>query len=165
MAHIPVNHPMRTLYRFLAALAGLYILIFGVVAVAKTHGNALFDQDHLQWVLGLRTNMAFGLISIVAGAIVVVGAIIGRNIDRFINLWGGLFFMVAGMLMLALLRTNANFLGFSMANCVVSFVIGTLLFSAGLYGRTGTLDEAHAEEANRRHHSAPAPGSIQAGRS
>ena len=46
--------------------------------------------------------------------------------------------MAVGMLMLGLLRTDANFLGFSMTNCIVSFVLGTIVFAAGLYGRTRT---------------------------
>ena len=69
------------------------------------------------WALGLRANPGFAVISIVAGAIILVCAMIGRNIDRYVNVVGGLFFMVVGMGMLLLMRTDANFLGFSMANC------------------------------------------------
>jgi hypothetical protein len=152
MSHIPVNHPLRTFYRVLATLAGLYVLIFGIVAFAKTRNESAFDQHHLAWVLGLRANMGFALISIVAGAIIIVSAVIGRNVDRFINIWGGCFFMAVGMAMLLLMRTNANFLGFSMSNCVVSFLIGTVLLAAGLYGKTGSADEARAEELARHHH-------------
>jgi uncharacterized membrane protein len=143
---------MRTFYRFLAVLAGLYILVFGVVAFAKTRNYGAFSQDHLRWALGLRGNMGFALISIVAGAIIVVCAVIGRNIDRFINIVGGIAFMVMGILMLILIRTDANFLGFSMVNCIVSFLIGSVLFAAGLYGKTGTAADAAAEEAVRHGH-------------
>jgi hypothetical protein len=138
MSHIPVNHPMRTFYRFLAALAGLYVLIFGIVAFAETRGNAAFSQSNLSWALGLRSNSGFAIISIVAGAIVLVCAVIGRNVDQFVNLAGGILFMLVGVGMLLLLRTNANFLGFSMANCIVSSIIGTVLFAAGLYGKTAS---------------------------
>jgi hypothetical protein len=151
-SHIPVNHPMRPFYRFLSVLAGLYVLIFGIVAFTKARNMTAFSQSHDQnvWALGLRSNLGFAIISIIAGAIILVCAVIGRNIDRWVNIVGGLFFMVVGLAMLLLLQTNANFLTFSMSNCVASFIIGTVLFSAGLYGKTGSEAEAHAVEAARR---------------
>ena len=79
---------------------------------------------------------------------------IGRNIDRFVNVVGGLFFMIMGMAMMMLLQTNANFLAFSMANCVASFLIGTVLFAAGLYGKTGSAADARLEEASRHGYAA-----------
>src|SRR5207247_133166 len=116
MSHIPVNHPLRGFYRFLATVTGLYVLVFGVVGFAKTEGTPTFSQDDLHWVLGLRTNLAFAELSVVAGAVILVAAVIGRNLDRFVNLGGAVLFMAAGTAMLLLLRTDANFLGFSMAN-------------------------------------------------
>jgi hypothetical protein len=144
---IPVNHPMRPFYRFLAGLCGLYILIFGIIALTKTRGMPPFSQspNDNAWVLGLRANLGFAIISIVAGAIVLVGAMIGRNIDRHINTYGGLAFMIVGIAMLLLLQTNANFLTFSMSNCVASFIIGTVLFSAGLYGKTGPASQENSD--------------------
>jgi hypothetical protein len=48
--------------------------------------------------------------------------------------------------MLGLLRTNANFLGFTVTTCIVSFVLGSIVFAAGLYGRTGLPGEgAHRQ--------------------
>jgi hypothetical protein len=138
--HLPVNHHLRPVYRAVAALVGGYLLVFGIIGFTRTRGTALFAQSHLPWVLGLRTNLAFALLSIVSGAVLVVCAVIGRNLDFLVNLLGGVLFMAVGVLMLGLLQTDANFLGFSMANCVVSFVLGTVVFAAGLYGRTGTAD-------------------------
>ncbi|HZD96938.1 MAG TPA: DUF4383 domain-containing protein, partial [Micromonosporaceae bacterium] len=80
MSHIPVNHPLRTFYRFLATLAGLYILIFGIVAFVKTKGTPAFQQHSLPWVFGLHANLAFSIISIVAGIVVVLAALVGRNV-------------------------------------------------------------------------------------
>src|SRR5436309_7810581 len=137
-SHLPVNHPLRPLYRVLSALVGAYTLVFGIVGFTWTRGTALFAQDHLPWVLGLRTNLAFALLSIVSGAVLLVCAVVGRNLDHVVNFLGGIALMAVGMLMLGLLRTDANFLGSSMTNCIVSFVLGTVVFAAGLYGRTGT---------------------------
>jgi hypothetical protein len=149
MSHIPVNHPLRSFYRLLAGLAGLYILIFGIVGVTKTKGFPAFSQTQTAMSLGLRCNLGFAIISIIAGAIILVSALLGRNIDHFINIYGGIGFMLAGILLLGLLETNANFFAFTIWNVVASFLIGLTLFSAGLYGKTGTPQDAEAEEAYR----------------
>lgn len=148
MAHSPVNHHLRPLYRVLAAIAGLYLLGFGLVGYAQTRGTDAFARGDTA-VLGLRTNVAFSLLSIVVGAVVLLAAVLGRNVDRAVNLVGGAAFLVVGGIMMALLRTDANVLNFSMATCVVSFVIGLVLLTAGLYGKSGSTEAAAAEELYR----------------
>jgi hypothetical protein len=138
MSHIPVNHPLRPLYRALAALIGIYVLVFGIIGFARTLGDDLFGRVDVT-VLGLRTNLAFSAMSVVAGVALIGAAYVGRNVDRFVNLWGGQAFMVVGLAMLALLSTDLNVLNFSMSTVIVSFVLGTVLFSAGLYGRSATV--------------------------
>lgn len=148
MIHLPVNHHLRPLYRTLAGLAGMYILAFGIFGLVQTWGTPFFGRQSTS-VLGLRTNLAFSLLSIVVGAIVVVGAFIGRNVDRMINLVGGMVFLLAGMFMMLLLQTNLNLLNFTMATCIASFVIGLVLAVAGLFGKVGGPEDVHAEEAFR----------------
>ena len=58
--------------------------------------------------------------------------------------------MIVGILMLLLLETDANFLGFSMSNCIVSFLIGVVLLTAGLYAKSGTAAQA-ASRSTFRH--------------
>src|SRR5262245_47860605 len=101
MSHLPVNHPLRPFYRVLAAAAGLYILVFGAVGVVQTSSASLFDRSDLV-ALGLRTNLAFSLASIAAGAVILLAVFIGRNVDRIVNLWGGIAFMAVGLAMMAL---------------------------------------------------------------
>jgi uncharacterized protein DUF4383 len=149
MAHIPVNHHLQPLYRTLAGLCGGYVLVFGIVAVVQTRSVSLFAHEDLPQVLGLKANRAFAVMSVVAGAVVIIGAFVGRNLDHWVNLLGGIGFLAAGMAMMTLLQTDANYLGFSMSTCVVSFVIGIVLFMAGLYGKTGTIEEVRKEEAFR----------------
>jgi hypothetical protein len=155
MSHIPVNHRLRPLYRVLAGLAGLYVLVFGIVGASQTGEHGFFAQDDLPWVLGLRANRAFAIQSIVAGAVIVGAAVIGRNLDRWVNLIGGIVFLVAGFAMMVVLQTDLNFLGFTMATCVVSFVIGLVLFTAGLYGKVASTERA-AYEDRFRHGGPPA---------
>jgi hypothetical protein len=148
---MPVNHHLQPFYRSLAMLVGLFSLVFGIIGIVRTAGSPLFSQGDDN-VFGIMLNLAFAIISVVIGLIVVGGALYGRNIDRFINLWGGVIFMLAGLLMLCLLQTSANFLNFRLATCVISFLLGTILFSAGLYGRVGPAQEEAHEEHFRQHH-------------
>jgi hypothetical protein len=143
--HLPINHRLRPTYRFLAGASGVYLLIFGVVGLIQTWGEPLFSRDDVK-ALGLRTNLAFALLSIVVGAVILVGAIIGKNADHFINIAGGAVFLLSGLVMLAVLQTEANILNFEVATCVVSFIIGTTLLIAGMYGKTGSVADARAEE-------------------
>ncbi|GHJ50373.1 hypothetical protein Cs7R123_77150 [Catellatospora sp. TT07R-123] len=151
--HLPVNHRFRPQYRFLAGLSGAYLLTFGIVGAARTAGEPFFSRADIH-ALGLKTNPAFSWLSIVVGAIVLAGALLGRNIDHFINLWGGVVFMLAGLIMLLVMQTAENKLNFEIATCVVSFLIGTVLMIAGLYGKTGSAAAAEAEEV-LRHSSRP----------
>src|SRR6266545_4114447 len=126
MLHTPVNHHLRPLYRTLAGLAGVYVLLFGIIGLVQTRGLDFFAQHDLPWVLGLRTNPAFSILSI-----------------------------GAGLVMLVLQRTDANFLGFSVSNCVASFILGIITGTAGLYGKVGSVETESAEE-SFRHGSAAA---------
>src|SRR5256714_10707417 len=143
---LPINHRLRPLYRFLAGLAGLYVLVFGIVGAAVSRGHAFFSRDHI-YALGLRTNLAFSILSIVVGAIVLLGVIIGRNVDQILNLAGGLVFLLAGMFMLLLPQTDLHLLNHTVAPRVASVLIGMVLSPTGVYspGGCGGETEARAE--------------------
>jgi hypothetical protein len=145
----PVNHHLLPLYRALAGLAGVYVLAFGITGLVRTWSLPFFAQHGLPSALGLHANSAFAVLSIVVGAILVGGAVVGGNVDAWINLVGGIVFLLAGFVMLLVLRTSLDYLGFTMATCIVSFVIGFLLSTAGLYGRVGDEETYLREEAHR----------------
>ncbi|MEJ3742129.1 DUF4383 domain-containing protein [Actinomycetes bacterium KLBMP 9797] len=149
MAHIPVNHPLRPLYRTLAGLIGAYILVFGVIGLIQTWGDPLFDRGDV-WVLGLRTNLAFAILSIAYGLVLLGANLLGGNLEHLVNVGAGVLFMFAGMLMMTLMQTDANILNFSMSTVIVSLVFGLLVFTAGLYDKVGSSEEAEAEQAFRR---------------
>jgi hypothetical protein len=152
LLHLPVNHHLRPLYRALAGLAGLYVLVFGILGFARSRGLPLFAQPynhHLPWVLGLRTNPAFSILSILAGLVVLIGVVVGRNLDHYIGMVAGAVFFLSGMAMMTLLQTHLNLLGFSMVNCIASFLIGLVFATAGLYSRIGSTDDASGREAQR----------------
>jgi hypothetical protein len=140
MAHIPVNHHLRPLYRTVAGLTGLYVLVFGIAGAVESAGSDLFDRGDIT-ALGLRTNMAFSILSIVSGAVLLGGLLFGRNIDQFVNYWGGFLFLIVPTAMLLLLRTDGNILNFSITTVVVSYVIGMVLLASGLYGKIGSEED------------------------
>jgi low affinity Fe/Cu permease len=149
MAHLPINHRLAGFYRFLAALSGLYLLAFGIVGVVRTRGEDLFMMRGITESMGLRTNLAFSILSIVVGAIVFLSTLIRWNFGHFVLYAGGVIFWVAGVAGLLVMQTDANILNFQVSTAVVSFIIGTVLVLSGLYGKRGTAIEAQAEEAFR----------------
>jgi hypothetical protein len=95
--------PLRPFYRVLVAAAGLYVLVFGAIGTVRTSSAPMFDRSDMV-VLGLRTNLAFALASIGAGAVILLAQFVGRNVDFVVNLWGGVLFMAVGLAMMALLQ-------------------------------------------------------------
>ena len=88
MPHIPVNHPLQPWYRLLAAAAGRFVLVFGIIGITRTATDPLFAHNDDE-VFGLKLNLAFSIISVAdrnRGA--------GRarcsddNVDHFINIVG-----------------------------------------------------------------------------
>jgi uncharacterized membrane protein YoaK (UPF0700 family) len=133
MAHLPVDHPLRGLYRGAAFLTGVGLTAFGAVGYVRSASLPFLDQDGVR-VFMLSTNRAFALLSIVVGLLVIAATLIGRNVDVPVNTGLGAVFMLSGLVMLCVLRTDLNYLAFSMTNVNVSFVIGLILMTAGLYG-------------------------------
>lgn len=149
MAHLPKNHVLRPFYRILALVAGVYCLIFGIVGIARTSGHSMFAQAPIR-ALGLRTNLAFALLSVLVGLVVIGATAMGRNLDRKVNMVLGPGFLVVGVVMMTVMRTSANVLNFGMSTCIVSFVIGLALFAGFLYGEVAPAEQALAEEHHRR---------------
>ena len=143
MAHTPVNHPARPIYRAIGGLTGLYLVVFGVLGIITTAGDELFAQDDTH-VLGQGTNFGFSLLSVLLGVVVLVGTALGRNIDVAINQWLAYTLMVVSLAGLAFIRTDANIFNFSITTVVVVMTAALVLLMVGMYGKVGTEDEAEA---------------------
>ncbi|OKI42268.1 DUF4383 domain-containing protein [Micromonospora sp. CB01531] len=150
MPHLPVNHPARPLYRVLSGIIGLYILVFGVYGVFLTAGESLFARGS-HWALGLRTNLAFSIVSVLFGAFLLIGASRRTNLGHYMNLTAGVVFLVTSIAMMSVLQTTANILNFSMSTVVVSMLFGLILLATGLYDKIGPPEHAEAEMRRRRH--------------
>ncbi len=144
MAHTPVNHPARPVYRAIGGLVGLYFVVFGVIGLITTAGNGAFAQDDSLKVLGQGANLGFSLLSIVLGAAIVAGVAIGRNLDVAINQWLSYALMVLGLAELAFLHTDANIFNFSIMTVIVVLVLAMVLLMAGMYSKVGTEEEKEA---------------------
>jgi hypothetical protein len=144
MSHIPINHHLRGFYRGIATIIGLYLLAFGIVGLIRCWGDPFFDRGDVT-SLGLTTNMALSVLSVIAGLVLLVATFAVRD-GHLVYMVLGWTFVVAGLILLAISRTDANKLNATVGTCVVAFVIGPLLILAGLYTRTGSTAEAVAEE-------------------
>ncbi|MEU4772151.1 DUF4383 domain-containing protein [Micromonospora sp. NPDC023644] len=143
MAHTPVNHPARPVYRAIGGLTGLYLVAFGVLGIIASAGNEVLAQDDTQ-VLGQGTNLGFSLLSALLGAAVLAGTAIGRNIDVMINQWLSYAIMVLSLAGLAFIQTEANIFNFSIFTVIALMVVGLVLLMVGMYGKVGTEKEQEA---------------------
>jgi hypothetical protein len=138
MAHNPINHPARPIYRVISGLIGLYLVLFGALG--------LFVDGR---VFGQGTNVANSLLSIALGAIILIATVVGRNLDAAVNKYLGYGLMALGLLTLAFLRTDANVLDHTVSTSIVWMLLGITLLMAGMYGKVGTSDEQEAWEKGR----------------
>ena len=141
MAHIPVNHPMRPLYRALSALVGVYLVLFGIVGLIVTPGNGLFGRPDDR-VLGQGANLFWSIVAIIIGVIVLVAAVLGRNLDVQVGKYVGWGLLVVATYELAVSRTDANFLKFTIATVIVTYIVGLVLIMSSLYSKVGPAEEA-----------------------
>ncbi len=155
MSHMPVDHHLRGVYRGLAFVVGAAQLGFGTAAYVRTSGLSFFDQRGEQ-LLGISVNPAFAVFLAAVGALVLVGVLIGRNVDTRIDVGAGVLLMAAGCAQLFLIPTSdANVLASTVTNVNVEFVLGLILLAAGLYGGTAreprvTLPGSAAERTSDR---------------
>ncbi len=130
--HLPLDSPIGVVYRVGGAISGIFLLVFGVLGFLSG-GKFFSTQGHV--VLGLHTNGMLSLISVIFGLVLLGGAVLGGNVAASLNTAVGCVLLVSGLLNLALIRSDANFLAFQMSNIIFSFAVGLVLLSCGLYGR------------------------------
>lgn len=145
MAHYPLNHHLRQTYRFLAGLAGLYLLLFGVIGLGTTWGDPFFHRG-ADWVLGLRTNPAAAWLATLTGLVLLAVVLIGGNVYHRVALVLGWGICGFAMVVMTMIQTDANVFNVSMINVIVFALVGLVTLVAGLYGKVGTPEPARAEE-------------------
>jgi hypothetical protein len=143
MAHNPVNHPLRPIYRVLGFVVGAYLVVFGVVGLFQTGGDSFTGNTGVR-VLGQQSNLLWSIITLILGAIVLIATVIGRNADTETDKFLGWGLLVLGSYGLATSRTDANFFGFSIATVVVTFLVGLVLITTSLYSKVAPAVQAGA---------------------
>jgi hypothetical protein len=145
LAHIPINHHLRPLYRALAGLSGLFLVAVGVYGIYESSGLDLFARDGLPEVLGMQLNPFAAGMFLVFGIGVLAVTALGRNIDHLGNFWLGQLLVGISLLALAFLRTDANVLGFNMTSVIVTMIVGMVVLTSSLYLKIGP-DRPHDAE-------------------
>jgi len=129
---LPVNHHLHPLYRVVGAVVGLLLVALGIAGLVV---SGTF--------LGVPTSVPFCAVCVVAGVLMILAALQGRNAGAEINAYTGALLMVLGLVGL-LTRDTANFLDVSMANIIIWFVAGWAALAAGFYGRVGEATRQRA---------------------
>lgn len=132
MSGLPKDHKLGKVYRYGGAITGAILVVFGILGFV----NRLdFFTTTGKSIVGLSSNGALALISVVVGACLLGCAAVGGNTAAWANTVFGGAFLLSGLVNLTVLRTDLNLLAFRMSNVIFSFVIGTALITFGMYGR------------------------------
>ncbi|GID25216.1 uncharacterized protein DUF4383 [Paractinoplanes brasiliensis] len=150
MAHTPVNHPLRPIYRALSFISGAYLVVFGVIGMIQTSGENFTGVVGVR-VLGQETNMLWSIVALVVGIVVLAAAAMGRNLDVAAGKYLGWALLVVGSYELATNRTDANLFGFSMSTVVVTYLVGLILILASMYSKVAPQEQAGAPRQVREH--------------
>ncbi|MEY9847425.1 hypothetical protein ABH940_004517 [Streptacidiphilus sp. BW17] len=145
--HLPVDHRLGQVYRYSAGAIGLFLVVFGILGFTNNVGFFSTSGDH---VAGLTSNGALSLLSVIFGAILIAGAVMGGNTASTLNISIGILFILSGWVNLGLLDGGHNILNFHMRNVIFSFLVGLALMVFGMYGRvTGHLPHDNPYWRNR----------------
>ncbi len=126
---LPVNHRLHPVYRILGAAAGVLLVALGIVGF-------LVAGDFLR----VPTSAEFSAICLVAGIVLILAALLGRNAAAEVNAYTGAVLILLGLFgMLTMHIADANFLDVTMANVIILFVAGMVALAAGFYGRVGSV--------------------------
>ncbi len=128
MPHYPINHPLGGFYRGLAIIAAVLMVVYP---------------------LALSGNNTFAAIMIVLAAAVFAGVFLGRERYQLVNETVGAVLIHYGILGLLVMESRFNYLDLTVSSCIVLFLLGTVLLTAGMYTKTGTAEQAAAEDAYR----------------
>jgi hypothetical protein len=152
--HLPVDHKLGQVYRYSAGAIGLFLIVFGILGFTNNVGFFSTTGAH---VAGMTTNGALSLLSVLFGALLVGGAVVGGNTASTLNIGVGILFIISGFVNLGLIAGPDNLLNFHMRNVIFSFAVGLGLLLFGMYGRV-TLHLPHDNPYWRSRHPDAAQG-------
>ncbi len=139
---------LDNLHRIGAVAFGLGLSVFGVLGLV----NRLdFFSTTGQDVLGLSSNGALSMISIIVAAVLIAAGLRGGRVASTVLVVVGAAFVASGLVNTLVLGTPLNLLAFRIPNVVFSFVSGALLLFLGAWGRfSGRLPDDTPYRQERR---------------
>lgn len=127
LSTLPMNHRLRGVYRAIGGIVGVLLVVFAIAGFVVS-GD----------VLGAPASTAFSAICLVAGLVMILAAVQGRNAAAEVNAYLGAVLIVLGFACLLTQHIDgANFLGTSMTDVMILFIAGVAALAAGFYGRVG----------------------------
>ncbi|WP_430780768.1 DUF4383 domain-containing protein [Actinoplanes sp. G11-F43] len=143
MAHTPVNHPLRPIYRIVGFITGAYLVAFGIIGFISTSGETFTGPGAR--ALGQGSNLLWSIVVLAIGGLVLLGTAVGKNIDVLIDQYLGWGLLVLGSYSLCVLRTDeVNFFGHTMSTVIVTYLVGLLLITVSLYSKSAPQSKAGA---------------------
>jgi hypothetical protein len=139
---------LDNLHRIGAVVFGVGLSVFGVLGLV----NRLdFFSTTGQEVLGLSSNGALSMISLVVAAVLITAGVRGGRVASTVLVVVGAAFVASGLVNTLVLGTPLNLLAFRIPNVVFSFVSGALLLFLGAWGRfSGRLPDDNPYRQERR---------------
>ncbi len=139
---------LDNLHRIGAVVFGVGLSVFGVLGLV----NRLdFFSTTGQEVLGLSSNGALSMISLVVAAVLITAGVRGGRVASTVLVVVGAAFVASGLVNMLVLGTPLNLLAFRIPNVVFSFVSGALLLFLGAWGRfSGRLPDDNPYRQERR---------------
>ena len=111
-----------------------------------------------QQVMGLSTNGALSIISLVVAVILIAAGVRGGRTASTVLVVTGAAFVLSGLANTLVLGTSLNLLAFRIPNVIFSFVAGALLLFLGAWGRfAGGLPDDNPYKQERSSGDTPDP--------
>jgi hypothetical protein len=122
-----------------AVAVAVVLLVFGLLGLTS---GVPFLTTHGERFLGLSSNGALSVLSVVVAVVLLAAASRGPRVASTVMMVLGALFLLSALANMAVLETRWNLLAFRMSNVVFSIVVGLLLLVLGSYGRvSGGLPE------------------------
>ena len=143
------------LHRVGAVVFGVGLGVFGVLGLLN--GLDFFSTTGRP-VLGLSSNGALSVVSLVVAAVLIAAGLRGGRTASTVLVVIGAAFVLSGLVNSLVLNTSLNLLAFRIPNVVFSFIAGALLLFLGAWGRfTGRLPDENPYRRERHADDRPDP--------
>lgn len=130
--YVEVNQPGRYGYRVAAGLVGLVYAAFGVIALAVA-GDVPFAGEQGHALLGLSLNRGTGVLLLAAALLVLAAAATPGNRGATTLTAGAVLLLAVGLFFLAVFRTGANIVAFSIVDVVAFWVLAMIVLWCGMH--------------------------------